>query len=62
VAKEIILQAATIYRCLLSTENGFPELAIEIELVKLAWEDANEESGVPPLALTPEIAKIVSHS
>jgi hypothetical protein len=61
VAKEVILQAATIYRCLLSTENGFPELAVETELVKLAWEDANKESGMSSLALTPDIAKIVSH-
>jgi hypothetical protein len=60
VAKEIILQAATIYRCLLSTENAFPELAVETELVKLAWDDANKESGMPTLALTPDIAKIVS--
>jgi len=61
VAKEVILQAATTYRCLLSTENGFPELAVETELVKLAWEDANKESGMATLALTPDIAKIVSH-
>ena len=59
-AKEVILQAATFYRCLLSTENGFPELAVETEMVKLAWENTNKESGMPPLALTPDIAKIVS--
>ncbi|KAF8810264.1 hypothetical protein BYT27DRAFT_7253852 [Phlegmacium glaucopus] len=59
MAKEIILQAATIYRCLLSTENGFPELAVETEFVKSAWEDANKESGMPTLALTPDIAKII---
>jgi uncharacterized protein DUF6532 len=61
VAKELILQAATIYRCLLSTENGFPELMAETELVKLAWENANKESGMRSLELTPDIAKIVSH-
>ena len=61
VAKEVILQAATIYCCLLSTENGFPELALETELVKLAWEDAYKESGMPTLALTPDITEIVSH-
>ena len=59
MAKEVILQAAIIYRCLLSTQNGFPELAAETELVKMAWEKANTESGTS-LALTPEIAKIVS--
>jgi hypothetical protein len=61
VAKEVILQAATIYRCLLSTENGFPELVAETALVKLAWENANKDSGMPSLAQTPDIAKIVSH-
>ena len=61
VGKEVILQAATIYRCLLRTENGYRELAAKTELVKLAWEDANKESRVPPLALTPDIAKIVSY-
>ena len=60
VAKEVILKAATIYRCLLSTENGFPELVAETALVKLAWENANKDSGMPSLALTPDIAKIVS--
>ena len=60
MAKELILQAATIYRCLLSTENGFPELVAETELVKLAWEDANKDSGTRSLKLTPDIAKIVS--
>lgn len=60
VAKDLILQAATIYRCLLSTNNGFPELLAETELVKLAWEDANKESGMRSLELTPDIAKIVS--
>ena len=62
VAKEIILQAATIYRCLLGTNNGFPELAAETDLVKLAWDNANKESGIQSLELTPDIAKIVSLS
>jgi hypothetical protein len=60
VDKELIAQANTIYRCLLSTENGFPELVAETELVKLAWEDANEQSGLHPKMITPRIAKIVS--
>ena len=55
VAKEIILQAATIYHCLLSIENGFPELVVETKLVKLAREDANKESGMSTLSLTPDI-------
>jgi Domain of unknown function (DUF6532) len=60
VEKELIAQANTIYRCLLSTENGFPELVAETELVKLAWEDANKQSGLRAKMITPHIAKIVS--
>ena len=40
IAKEIILQAATIYCCILRTNKKFPELAAETDLVKLAWDNA----------------------
>ena len=60
LAKELILQAATIYRCLLSTEDAFPDLAAEAEMVKTAWGQVNHETGLTPLRLTPDIAKIVS--
>jgi Domain of unknown function (DUF6532) len=60
LAKELILQAATIYRCLLSTEDAFPDLAAEAEMVKTAWGRVNHETGLTPLRLTPDIAKIVS--
>ena len=58
-AKEVILWVAIIYRHLLSTQNGFPELVAETKLVKMAWEKADMESGTS-LVLTLEIAKIVS--
>jgi hypothetical protein len=60
LAKELILQAATVYRCLLSTEDAFPELVQESEMVKAAWEQVNQETGLVPLRMTPDIAKIVS--
>jgi Domain of unknown function (DUF6532) len=60
LAKELILQAATVYRCLLSTEDAFPDLAAEAEMVKTAWRQVNHEIGLTPLRLTPDIAKIVS--
>jgi hypothetical protein len=60
LAKELILQAATVYRCLLSTEDAFPDLAAEAEMVKTAWGQVNNEIGLTPLRLTPDIAKIVS--
>ena len=60
LAKELILQAATVYRCLLSTEDAFPDLATEAEMVKKAWGHVNREAGMTPLRLTPDIAKIVS--
>ena len=60
LSKELILQAATVYRCLLSTEDAFPDLAPETEMVKEAWAIVNEETGLVPLRLMPDIAKIVS--
>ena len=60
LAKELILQAATVYHCLLSTEDVFPDLATEAEMVKTAWGQVNREIGLTPLRLTPDIAKIVS--
>jgi hypothetical protein len=60
LAKELILQAATVYRCLLSTQDPFPELAHEADMVKKAWARVNDETGMTPLRLTPDIAKIVS--
>ena len=49
-----------VYRCLLSTEDMFPNLATEAEMVKTAWGQVNRETGLTPLRLTPDIAKIVS--
>jgi hypothetical protein len=60
LAKDLILRAATLYRCLLSTQDAFPDLAHEAEMVKMAWAQVNNETGFTPLALTPDIAKIVS--
>jgi uncharacterized protein DUF6532 len=60
LAKELILQAAMLYHCLLSTEDTFPDRAQEAEMVKVAWEQVNQETGLVPLRLMPDIAKIVS--
>ena len=62
LAKDLILQAATVYRCLLTTEDAFPDLAAEAKMVKTAWGNVNGETGLTPLRLTPDIAKMVSVS
>ncbi|KAG5649197.1 hypothetical protein H0H81_005483 [Sphagnurus paluster] len=59
VAKEVILAAGNIYRCLISTIDGFPDSGTEIEFIRTAWGRANKDAGVPPMALTPSIAKII---
>jgi len=59
-AREVILEAASIYRILIFTEDAFPEPSKQIEFIKRAWTIANENSGLPPFALDPNIAKIVS--
>jgi hypothetical protein len=61
VAKEVILCATAIYRCLVSTSNAFLTLSEEADLIKIAWSRANEETAQEiPMALTPGIAKVVS--
>lgn len=59
VAKDLILQAAAEYRCLLSCQDAFPDLASEAEMVKTAWEEVNNKSGLAPMGLTSDIAKII---
>ena len=61
LVKEWILLAAMIYRCLLSMEDAFPDLAVESDMVKEAWATVINETSGPPLTLTPDIAKIVSN-
>jgi hypothetical protein len=60
LAKELILLAATVYRCILSTTDAFPDLATEANMVREAWTSVINEMTGAPLALTPDIAKIVS--
>ena len=60
VAKEVILCATATYQCLVSTSNAFPTLSEEGEMIRDAWNCANEEmSQEVPIALTPVIAKVV---
>ena len=60
VAKEVILCATAIYRCLVSTSNAFPTPSEEGDLIRSAWNRANEETSQDvPIALTPVIAKVV---
>ena len=60
VSKEVILRATAVYRCLVSTRNAFPTPSEEADMIKIAWNRANEETSQPvPIALTPAIAKVV---
>ena len=60
VAKEVILCATAIYRCLVSTSNAFPTPSEEGEMIRDAWNCANAETSQEvPIALTPVIAKVV---
>ena len=61
VSKEVILRATAIYHCLVSTRNAFPTPSEEADMIKIAWNHANEETSQQvPIALTPAIAKVVS--
>ncbi|KAG6904927.1 hypothetical protein DXG01_006171, partial [Tephrocybe rancida] len=58
--KETILTAANIFRCFISTVNGFPDSGTEIQFVQQAWQRANENTGLDPaIDLTPDIGKII---
>jgi hypothetical protein len=59
-AREVILSAANTYRALLVTQGAFPTSSEELELVKKAWKKVNDESEMNPIALTPDIVRIVS--
>ncbi|KAG6816646.1 hypothetical protein H0H93_007856, partial [Arthromyces matolae] len=60
VAKQAILTAGNVYRCLISTVNGFPDSGTEIEFVCQAWKRANEMAKLdPPIDMTPDIGKII---
>ncbi|KAG6859995.1 hypothetical protein C0995_000742 [Termitomyces sp. Mi166 len=59
VSKEIILAAANVYHCLISTVNGFPDSGTELEFVCTAWKHAIDDANIQPLNLTPDIGKII---
>ncbi|KAF7364494.1 hypothetical protein MVEN_00317800 [Mycena venus] len=58
--KECAFVAMDIYRCLISTEQAFPDSATEMTMVRRAWDGACEEVG-ERLPLTPAIAKLISN-
>jgi hypothetical protein len=59
--KEIILSAANLYRVLLVSRSAFPSSSEELDLVKSAWKQANEDNKTD-IELTPDIMMIVSSS
>jgi hypothetical protein len=60
ISREVILRATSHYRVLISTCEAFPDSATEIRMVKEAWTSANTDSCLPPIAISPDISKIVS--
>lgn len=63
VAKQVILTATGVYRCLISTMNAFPTPSEEASMIRDAWDRANVETAQEvPIALSPIIAKVVSFS
>jgi hypothetical protein len=59
-SRELILSAANTYRVLLATQGAFPMSSEELELVKKAWKRVNDDGETTPMALTPDITRIVS--
>ncbi|KAJ7100313.1 hypothetical protein C8R43DRAFT_851793, partial [Mycena crocata] len=59
LTQELISFANTWFRCLLATQDGFPEHIVEAEMVNLSWNKSCEELGVK-MRLTPDIAKLIA--
>ena len=57
--KESILVAITIYRCMVSTSNPFPDHPTEVKLAQEAWEAACQDLDTYP-TLTPKMCKLVN--
>jgi hypothetical protein len=60
-AREVILSAANTYRALLASQGAFPTSSEELDLAKKSWKRVNDDSGMSPMALTPDIVRIVSY-
>ncbi|KAF7328579.1 hypothetical protein MVEN_02546000 [Mycena venus] len=58
--REFALFAIDHYRCLISTQQPFPDSATETAMVRKAWYRACEEMG-EQLPLTPAVAKLISN-
>lgn len=60
-AREVILSAANTYRALLASQGAFPTSSEELDLVKKSWKRAHDNIDMNPMALTPDIVRIVSN-
>ncbi|KAF8871401.1 hypothetical protein BD779DRAFT_1381304, partial [Infundibulicybe gibba] len=59
IEQEMIVLANWLYRCLLSTQNGFPDMVHDIKSVRKAWRDTFEIKSLNPIPLTPSIFRII---
>ncbi|KAJ6611844.1 hypothetical protein B0H10DRAFT_340384 [Mycena sp. CBHHK59/15] len=59
VTQEVISLAITLYRCLISTVNAFPDHATELEFIREVWSRACRELDTF-IELTPTISKLIS--
>lgn len=60
VTQELIALAITIYRCLISTKQAFPDHATELEFLRKAWAEACQRCNIA-MDLTPTISKLARH-
>ncbi|KAF8891710.1 hypothetical protein BD779DRAFT_1468650 [Infundibulicybe gibba] len=59
VEQDIIALANRLYRCLLSTQDGFPETVDDILQIKKAWDSALKIKALDPVPLSPRVFKII---
>ncbi|KAJ7728306.1 hypothetical protein B0H14DRAFT_541095 [Mycena olivaceomarginata] len=59
MTQEIVSTAVTYFRCLLATEDAFPDHTSETHLLTLAWTMARQEHKLA-MDMTPDIAKLIT--
>ncbi|KAJ6510912.1 hypothetical protein C8R45DRAFT_814744, partial [Mycena sanguinolenta] len=57
--QEVVSTAATYFRCLVATKNGFPEHVSETDLLATAWTMTRDELKIA-MDLTPDLAKLIT--
>lgn len=60
VAQEAIATAVPVFRSIMTQHGAFPDHTRAMDYLKEAWKYSLQHNELPPLQLTPDVAKMVS--